>query len=70
MIRQHEEERARIWRELHDETAQVLAALNLQLGRLRSVAMRLYPALDRQGRSWERNSQYKKRYEKSKTSRT
>ena len=32
MVRQHEEERERLWRALHDETAQVLAALNLQLG--------------------------------------
>ncbi len=32
MVQQHEDERARIWRELHDETAQVLAALSLQLG--------------------------------------
>ena len=34
MVHQHEEERSRLWRELHDETAQVLAALNLQLGLL------------------------------------
>ena len=32
MVHQHEEERQRLWRALHDETAQVLAALNLQLG--------------------------------------
>lgn len=48
MIHQHEEERDRLWRELHDETAQVLAALNLQLG---VIAERsddsLLPALDR-----------------------
>ena len=34
MVHQHEEERNRLWRELHDETAQVLAALNMQLGLL------------------------------------
>jgi signal transduction histidine kinase len=32
MVHQHEEARNRLWRELHDETAQVLAALNMQLG--------------------------------------
>jgi len=35
MVRQHEEERERLSRELHDETAQVLAAVNMQLGVLR-----------------------------------
>jgi len=35
MVRQHEEERNRLSRELHDETAQVLAAVNMQLGLLR-----------------------------------
>jgi signal transduction histidine kinase len=48
MVHQHEEERNRLWRELHDETAQVLAALNLQLG---VIAERsddsIAPALDR-----------------------
>jgi len=38
MVHQHEEERNRLWRELHDETAQVLAALNLQLGLLQERA--------------------------------
>jgi signal transduction histidine kinase len=48
MVHQHEEERNRLWRELHDETAQVLAALNLQLGLIeeRSAAS-LGPALSR-----------------------
>ncbi len=35
MVQQHEEERGRIARELHDETAQVLAAVRLQLGMVR-----------------------------------
>lgn len=32
LVRRHEEERNRLSRELHDETAQVLAAVNLRLG--------------------------------------
>ncbi len=48
MIHQHEEERNRLWRELHDETAQVLAALNLQLGVIAERSGEgLTPALDR-----------------------
>ena len=48
MIHQHEEERNRLWRELHDETAQVLAALNLQLGVIAERSDEaLAPALDR-----------------------
>lgn len=39
MIQQHEDERRRLSRELHDETAQVLSALKMELGVLRrSVA--------------------------------
>lgn len=38
MIQQHEEQRRRIGRELHDETAQVFSALKLQLGVLKETA--------------------------------
>ncbi len=38
MLTQHEEERSRLSRELHDETAQVLSAVKLQLGVLRESA--------------------------------
>jgi len=48
MVHQHEEERNRLWRELHDETAQVLAALNLQLGLIGERSdPSLAPAVDR-----------------------
>lgn len=48
MVRQHEEERNRLTRELHDETAQVLAALNMQLGLLQEkVDEDLRPGLER-----------------------
>ncbi|MDA1102918.1 MAG: GAF domain-containing sensor histidine kinase [Gemmatimonadetes bacterium] len=48
MVHQHEAERNRLWRELHDETAQVLAALNLQLGVIAERSDEaLAPALDR-----------------------
>ncbi|MFQ5536385.1 MAG: GAF domain-containing sensor histidine kinase [Gemmatimonadota bacterium] len=48
MVRQHEEERNRLSRELHDETAQVLAALNMQLGLLQERGDDdIQPALDR-----------------------
>ncbi|MGH7501683.1 MAG: ATP-binding protein [Longimicrobiales bacterium] len=38
MVHQHEAERRRLSRELHDETAQVFAAVNMQLGMLRETA--------------------------------
>jgi signal transduction histidine kinase len=48
MLHQHEEQRGRLARELHDETAQVFAALKLQLGSLReSVPEDLHPRLER-----------------------
>ncbi len=40
MVRQHEGERQRLSRELHDETAQVLSAVQLQLGVMRETADR------------------------------
>lgn len=48
MIQQHEDQRRRLARELHDETAQVFSALKLQLGSLReSAAGELAPRFDR-----------------------
>jgi signal transduction histidine kinase len=48
MVRQHEEERRRLSRELHDETAQVFSAVKLQLGVLREhVDARLQQSMDR-----------------------
>ncbi len=38
MVRQHEEERRRLSRELHDETAQVFSAVKMELGVLRETA--------------------------------
>jgi len=51
MVEQHEEERRRLSRELHDETAQVFSAVKIELGVLRDgasqpVAQRLDRALD------------------------
>jgi signal transduction histidine kinase len=48
MVRQHEEERRRLSRELHDETAQVFSAVKMQLEALRpSLAPAQGPRLDR-----------------------
>jgi signal transduction histidine kinase len=48
MVHQHEDERRRLSRELHDETAQVFAAVKLELGLLREqAAPDLVPRLDR-----------------------
>ncbi len=48
MVRQHEDERRRLSRELHDETAQVLAAVSMQLGVARETAAAAAgPPLDR-----------------------
>ncbi len=48
MVRQHEDERRRLSRELHDETAQVFSAVKMQLEGLRPVlAPNTGPRLDR-----------------------
>lgn len=48
MLREHEDQRRRLGQELHDETAQVLSALKLQLGSLREEAPgELHARLDR-----------------------
>jgi signal transduction histidine kinase len=48
MVRQHEEERRRVSLELHDQTAQVWAAVKLQLGLLHEAApAQLAPRFDR-----------------------
>ena len=48
MVRQHEDERRRLSRELHDETAQVFSAVKMQLEALRPLlAVEASPRLDR-----------------------
>jgi signal transduction histidine kinase len=48
VVHQHEDERRRLSRELHDETAQVFAAVKLELGLIREhAAPDLVPRLDR-----------------------
>lgn len=48
MLSEHEEQRRRLGRELHDETAQVFSALKLQLGTFReSAPAELSPRVDR-----------------------
>lgn len=48
MLSEHEEQRRRLGRELHDETAQVFSALKLQLGTFReSAPVELSPRVDR-----------------------
>ena len=48
MIHQHEDERRRLSRELHDETAQVFSAVKLEMGLAREAAgTHLQPRLDR-----------------------
>jgi signal transduction histidine kinase len=46
LIRQHEDQRHRLARELHDETAQVFSAMTLQLGLLREETEDTGPRLD------------------------
>ncbi|MCL4212291.1 MAG: hypothetical protein KJZ74_00125 [Gemmatimonadales bacterium] len=48
MLQEHEEQRRRLGRELHDETAQIFSALKLQLGLLREeVAPEVQERIDR-----------------------